>query len=162
MKPFSDLVIQAWDATSNCPDAFFAQPICPNCLAQKLEPLMEAYFADKLLQQSGQHRASDKVTARDAASLITAKATTARVQLLLAHYTHPDGLTDEEACALAGLSVMSEFRTRCSELMRSGVIEDLTLTRPSSAGVDNVVRRITETGVRVIHMRQQRDYPTTD
>jgi len=157
MSELRDLLIKAWDSTAPCPDGVYSTRVCPSCLAEKLEPLLESFFADKKLQQAGQARRSDKVTSIEAAKLVKAKATTARIRLLLAHSQNPDGLIDEEASQIAGLSPLSEFRTRCSELMRAGCLEDLEDTRLSSQGIPNVVRRITALGSSILAERQLRE-----
>lgn len=106
-----------------------------------------------LLSGPGQARVSDPPTSHEAAKLVTARATTARVLLLKAHGQHRLGLTDEEAAVMAGLSLMSEYATRCSELMRAGVLVDTTKTREGSSGAKRVVRQITQMGVRVLEAR---------
>ncbi len=67
-------------------------------------------------------RASDPATSHNAADAILPRSGTAKARLLEAHYVHPEGLTDREAAEWAGLNLRSEYATRCSELVRSGVL----------------------------------------
>lgn len=122
--------------------------LCPNCGHSSL-------FDDSVIESSGKARRNDPDSSHIAARIVTAKATTARVRLLEAHSEHPDGLTDEEACIHAGLSLQSEYASRCSELMRAGLLVDTTTFRTSSSGTDRIVRRITPAGVQVVFQRRQ-------
>lgn len=96
----------------------------------------------------GQARASDPATSHAAARLI--RPGSARSQLLKAHWGRPEGLTDEEAATFAGLRLTSEYATRCSELTRAGLLEDLTDTRAGLSGMARQVRRITPLGIEVL------------
>lgn len=89
----------------------------------------------------GQVRRSDPATSREAARLI--RPGSARHALLAAHNGHRDGLTDEEAALIARLSLTSEYATRCSELMRAGLLVDTPMARVGSSGMSRLVRRIT-------------------
>jgi len=93
----------------------------------------------------GQARHTDPATSKAAA--MTVRTGSAKMALLLAHFRHPDGLTDEEAARVAGLSLTSEYATRCSELMRAGLIESTKVTRIGQAGMAREVRRITQAGM---------------
>jgi len=93
----------------------------------------------------GQARRTDPHTSQTAAARI--RPHTARAALLLAHAGYPDGLTDEEACERARLSLASEYATRCSELMRAGLLADTPWTRPGGAGLPRQVRVITPAGM---------------
>lgn len=83
-----------------------------------------------------------------AARFVRASATSARVLLMRAHAQAPTfGLTDEQAAEAAGLSLLSEYATRCSELLRMGFLEDTLQTRRSpESGLHRRVLRITATG----------------
>ena len=109
-----------------------------------------------ILEGPGQARRSDPKTSIEAAKLITAHAGTARVRLLVAHYDHPNGLTDEEACEYAGLSLASEYATRCSELMRCDLLRDTGDVRNSASGANRMVRRITGYGKDIVEERGDR------
>ncbi len=107
------------------------------------------------IEGEGQARHTDPFTSKEAAVFIKAKATSARVLLLQAHASHPGGLTDEEAAVEAGLPLVSEYATRCSELKRCGWIEDTEVTRPGASGSSRLVRRITADGLLMLHKRKQ-------
>lgn len=113
----------------------------------------------------GQARRSDPDTSQEAAKLIRAKATTARVLLLEAHARHQwtdvvgPGLTDEQAASAAGLAPTSEYATRCSELMRMGALENTGKTRPGRAGAMRQVRRITAFGRWILDQRSHNQGP---
>lgn len=94
---------------------------------------------------SGQARRTDPPTSQTAAARV--RPHSARAHLLLAHAYHPDGLTDEEACVEAGLSLASEYATRCSELMRAGYLADTPWTRNGAAGLPRLIRHITPSGM---------------
>jgi hypothetical protein len=105
-------------------------------------------------------RAADPATSHDAAesARLNVRTGSARARLLLAHYDQwkndapfahaldPHGLTDEEAAAYAGLSLTSEYATRCSELVNAGYLETTNRTRNGSSGQARVVRVITDAG----------------
>lgn len=108
------------------------------------------------LEGPGQARVDDPETSKLAARLATATASSARVRLLEAHGDHPDGLTDEEAASWAGLSLMSEYATRCSELRRAGCLIDTGDLRTGAAGAPRVVRCITRLGLETLRARRAR------
>lgn len=63
------------------------------------------------------------------------------------------GLTDEEAMETSeGVSPLSEFAKRCSELRDAGLIEPTGETRPGQSGVHRIVSRITEAGRLALEM----------
>jgi hypothetical protein len=93
----------------------------------------------------GQARHTDPDTSHDAAARI--RPNTAKAALLQAHREHPDGLTDEEAARIAGLSLSSEYATRCSELTRIGLLEVTGERRDGAAGMDRIVRRLAHSTV---------------
>lgn len=106
------------------------------------------------LDAPGQARATDPSTSQIAARLITAKAHTARVRLLEAFGQRGD-LTDEQAAGAAGLSLSSEYATRCSELRRAGLVVETGATRLGVAGTPRLVSRITDSGLAVLRARQE-------
>lgn len=89
-------------------------------------------------------RSSDPETSHQAWRLV--KPQSARGKLLQAHADHPEGLTDPEACVAAGLSLMSDFASRCTELDRMGLIAATGETRVHSTGMSRMVRVITLAG----------------
>jgi hypothetical protein len=111
------------------------------------------HLGEKIIRYAGEipampkSRTDDLSTSKMAADFVKAKATTARVRLMQAHAANPQGLTDEEAASWAGISLGSEYATRCSELVRAGLLEDTDDTRIGASGAARVVRRITEMGV---------------
>lgn len=92
----------------------------------------------------GQARHRDPKTSKAAASLV--RPGSARYQLLEAHLRFPEGLTDEEAAIEAQLPLTSEYATRCSELLRAGLLMDTVMTRPGASGMSRMVRCITPAG----------------
>ena len=59
--------------------------------------------------------------------------------------------TDEEAMEQAiGVSPLSEYAKRCSELREAGLIEPTIYTRPGYSGRERMVSTITEAGARVL------------
>lgn len=76
-------------------------------------------------------RTRDPWTSHVAAGSVQSAAVTHRETLLKVYADNPDGLTDEEACNLAGIP--SAWR-RCSELRALGLIEDTGRSRPQSSG----------------------------
>ena len=107
------------------------------------------------LDIGGRARGTDPTTSHDAARKV--RPGSARAALLLAHaraddeaLSHPGriGLTDEEACTAAGLSLASEYATRCSELERAGYLRDTSLVRIGHSGMGRMVRVITDSGYR--------------
>jgi hypothetical protein len=114
----------------------------------------ENHTAD-VLAFPGRVRASDPITAHQAAKLVTARATSARVLLLEAHGRHDTdrGLTDEEAAMAAGVDIASEYATRCSELKAMGVLADLNIQRLGRSGLMRQARRITTFGREILAAR---------
>jgi hypothetical protein len=96
-------------------------------------------------------RTSDPYTSKLAAKKVKPRATSQAMKLLFAHYNNPNGLTDEEAANAAGVSLLSEFRTRMSSLVRAGYLQDTDLARLSSFGNPNIVRVITHDGRELIN-----------
>ena len=101
-------------------------------------------------------RRTDPATSHVAAAVIKAHSGTARVRLLEAHGEYPAGLTDEEAAEAAGLSLLSEYATRMSELQNGGLVEPTGEFREGSSGMLRVVRAITPDGLSVLVQRVAR------
>jgi hypothetical protein len=122
-------------------DRRYARGKCGHCRKTRLfiRPAAE-------LEEHGQARSSDPATSHAAAATI--RTGSAKMALLQAHARHPEGLTDEEAARHAGLSLASEYATRCSELQRAGLLDDTTDTRTGRAGMQRLVRVITPSGLR--------------
>jgi hypothetical protein len=66
---------------------------------------------------------------------------------LLAHYAHPDGLTDFELAALTNVSQPSIGKRRL-DLQREDFITDTGMSRAAPSGSSATVWRITEKGKR--------------
>ena len=100
------------------------------------------------MRDHGQARRTDPDTSQQAA--LAVRPNTARWFLLSAHAVYPEGLTDEEAASSAGLSLTSEYATRCSELERAGLLVNTDAVRTGDAGMGRMVRRITNEGLEAI------------
>lgn len=96
------------------------------------------------MDDHGQARRADPVTAKDAARLV--RPGSMRRKLLEAHAEDGLGLTDEEAAEAAGIALTSEYATRCAELERAGLLFDTAVTRPGRSGMARMVRMITPLG----------------
>lgn len=95
-------------------------------------------------------RSQDPGTSHQAAQAITVKANTQRGRLLAAWGALEDA-TDEEAMEKAeGVSPVSEYAKRSSELRDAGLIEATGEARKGSAGTPRIVSRITDEGRRVL------------
>ena len=115
-------------------------------------------LADELAVVEGtpKARSSDPPTAHAAAAAVKIKATSAKARLLLVHYddhvkwgADHAGWTDEEAAGKAGLSLTSEYATRCSELRKVDppLLVETGHEREGAAGVGRMVSRITDAGI---------------
>lgn len=105
-------------------------------------------------------RSTDPATAHEASRLVKARSGTARIRLLEAFRNGADveyGLTDEEAALLAGISLTSEYATRCSELRAMGVIEFTGNVRRSRSGMDRATSILTDLGQSVLLARAIRE-----
>jgi hypothetical protein len=94
-------------------------------------------------------RASDPATSHDAAesARLNVRTGSQRRKLLDAFACHGDaGLTHEQAARIAGISLASEYATRCSELLNAGYLEATGEKRVGASGLDRAVFRITDTG----------------
>lgn len=96
-------------------------------------------------------RSTDPGTSHAATEEIKVRAGTQRARLLAefatAHRAGENGLTDEQAmeCAI-GVSPLSEYAKRCSELREAGFIEPTGETRRGASGMERIVSRITDKG----------------
>lgn len=99
------------------------------------------------LRSGGKSRNTDPLTSRQADLFAATSSKSARMRLIEAHVSCPNGLTDEEACQKAGLNLASEYSTRCSELKRDGILEDTNRTRAGSTGLQRTVRQLTAAGL---------------
>jgi hypothetical protein len=97
-------------------------------------------------------RADDPRTSHAAAAEVKIKATTAKARLLLAHYDYQWGMTDEEAATRAGLSLVSEYATRCSELRKLDppLLAETGRERKGRAGMGRIVSQITPAGIHYV------------
>lgn len=105
------------------------------------------------------YRSNDPATSKAAAESVIFRSGSQKAKLLSVYAKQIEGreeiqgLTDEEAAEQAGLSLSSEYATRCSELRDSGFIEPLTndsgtvLTREGKAGVERMLCYITSKGL---------------
>ena len=93
-------------------------------------------------------RASDPATSHDAAesARLNVRTGSQRRKLLDAFKAAPYGLTHEEAAMAAGISLASEYSTRCSELSNAKYLEATGEKRVGSRGLDRAVFRITDAG----------------
>ena len=105
------------------------------------------------LDGPGQARDDDLATAKAAAGWV--RPGSARRLLLETHRGHPQGLTDEEAAEASGISLTSEYATRCSELQRRGLLENTNGTRAGRSGPARVVRRITRLGLQSLRVEAE-------
>lgn len=94
-------------------------------------------------------RASDPDTSRDGGKAVQPRRGSQAMLLLSAYKTASDGLTDEQAGDLTGLSANRKccYWKRCSELRATGLIIDTLRRRNSSAGSPQMVCEITEEGL---------------
>lgn len=97
-------------------------------------------------------RTTDPSTSH-AATLTPIKARTQRAKLLESFglLSAAEGITDEEAMEKAtGVSPLSEYAKRCSELREAGLIETTGAVRKGGTGKDRIVSKITDEGHRVL------------
>lgn len=97
------------------------------------------------LPDRGQAKGGDPWTAQEAARLV--RPGSQRRLLLEAHRENPKGMTDEEAAEAAGISLASEYATRCSELKAARLLVDTGKSREGAAGMQRMIRRITGEGI---------------
>lgn len=90
-------------------------------------------------------RASDPVTSQQGAAHIRPKIGSQMHRLLIQYGANRiKGMTDEQACIAAGLTIGGW--KRCSDLRRLGLIEPTGETRTGTSGVEQRVCRITADG----------------
>lgn len=89
-------------------------------------------------------RANDYATSKAGAVSVSFRAGSQKARLLDAYRRATDGLTDEEAAAIAGLPERSCYWKRCNELRDAGLIETTGQERPGLAGVPRIVCRVSE------------------
>lgn len=94
-------------------------------------------------------RTGDPRTSHAAARRLAARETMLR-RLLAEFARYPDGLTAEEAAAFAGYTPADGAWKRVSDLALAGWIADTGRNRTASSGRDQIVRRITDAGRRVL------------
>ena len=112
-------------------------------------------FAPVVDARAGRTRRDDHATSIAGANSVAYRAGSQKERLLRAYrYAGADGLTDEEACVLAGISLRSCYWKRCSELREDGVIASLGRSRPGDAGVPRIVCAITSDGEQVWRVAQ--------
>jgi hypothetical protein len=98
--------------------------------------------------QPGRARRTDPATSQAAGKDAAYRAGSQKALLLTAFTSHPDGLTDEEAAIIAGVSLTSEYAKRCSELRDAMLIVPRInpatgepLTRVARSGLQRIVCR---------------------
>lgn len=87
----------------------------------------------------------DPDSSMEAARLGSAKKRSGRRACLQMHSINPSGLIDDEVSALTGIE-LHETRRRCTDLRNAGLIEFLSVSRPSSSGRRSTVSAITADG----------------
>lgn len=108
-------------------------------------------------------RRTDPETSHAAARSIEVTAKNMRGKLLAAYGTaiaeyRYNGLTDEQAQQISGLSPLSGFWKRCSELRNGGYIERTGATRKGSRGMEQMVCRITEKGTAALNKIRSEEF----
>jgi hypothetical protein len=102
-----------------------------------------------LWEEQPKARASDPATSHEAAesARLNVRTGSQRRKLLDAFKEAGDaGLTHEQAAMAAGISLASEYSTRCSELSNAKFLEATGEKRVGSRGLDRAVFRITDAG----------------
>lgn len=100
-------------------------------------------------------RDTDPATSHNATEQILIKAGTQRAVILGAYYSQAaldrDGLTDDEAQEVSGVSILSCWWKRCSELREGGYIAPTGKVRNGAAGVDRMICKVTPEGLRALY-----------
>ena len=102
-----------------------------------------------LWEEQPKARATDPATSHDAAesARLSVRTGSQRAKLLAAFCeAGAAGLTHEEAALAAGISLASEYSTRCSELFNAEYIASTGEKRVGLRGLDRAVFRITDAG----------------
>lgn len=94
----------------------------------------------------GRTRANDYSTSVAGAVAVSWRAGSQKARLLATYRLSPDGLTDEEAAAQAGIPDRSCYWKRCNELRQAGLITPTGQERRGAAGVPRIVCAVTDTG----------------
>lgn len=97
-------------------------------------------------------RTGSPLTSKLGAVDVLPRAGSQQWRLLEAFGGSPMGLIAEEAGAIADLAHTGYWK-RVSELLRAGFLEDTNHTRPSTAGSDQRILRITAQGLRLLATR---------
>lgn len=92
-------------------------------------------------------RKSDPETSAAGAKHIRHKQSTQAMRILKQYSKDVNGLTDEQAVTLAEIH---HGWKRCADLRRLGYIEKTGETRPTIAGVQAMVCRITKEGIEIL------------
>lgn len=103
-------------------------------------------FAEGFDLSPGRARRRDYPTSNAGASDVSYRAGSQKARLLAAYQDAGSvGLTDEEACTAARISLLSCYWKRCNELRQAGVITATGEQRRGRAGVERMVCRISGT-----------------
>ena len=94
-------------------------------------------------------RAQDPPTSRAGAGDVRLRLGSQQAQLLAVYAADPNGLTDEQAGDLSGLSANRSccYWKRCSELRHKGFLRDTGRTAEASSGSMQMVCEITKAGL---------------
>lgn len=103
----------------------------------------EPYFTPPLA------RATDPETSHQAADDAKRNVRMTRAQVLLAHASHPGGLTDYELADIVGLQQNSAGKRR-GDLRDAGLIEATNIRAPGPSGSSCIVWRITREGIEMV------------
>ena len=127
-------------------------------------PGLQEYLADCILEFANRDlavgytgpksRRTDPATSTGAEVLMKARAGSARIALLEA-FGRGYPMNDKDAALHAGLSLQSEYATRCSELRRLGVIEFTGDSEQTSVGM-RMTSIITPAGLDVLRRRSMK------
>jgi hypothetical protein len=94
-------------------------------------------------------RRTDPLTSHMAAEAIAIPARSQRARILIA-FSRVEDATDDYAAQVAGISLLSCYWKRCSELREDGFIRPTGEVRPGWSGQDRIVCRITDKGLAVL------------
>jgi hypothetical protein len=108
--------------------------------------------------RTGRTRRGDRPTSVQGAQGVAYRAGSQKDLLLRSYLNQSDGLTDEEAAKVAGLSLRACYWKRCGELREDGMIRILIrdgqeVTRVGDAGSSRIVCEITLRGRQECEMR---------
>lgn len=101
---------------------------------------------ERVIESTPTARVTDPPTSHMASMQVRMRAQGSKAALLLAHYDAGRDLTDEEAADLAGVSLSSEYATRCSELRNLGFLDETGREREGRAGMARMTSVITVAG----------------